>query len=229
MDALKFLTSQRNWECRLSPDGIKIYAPSQRQAMWACEEFFDDLALTALKFYGKVTLSSVQNPDLSIEIHDFMWRSGAKDIMNNIIHPKVYLAEVKIYTPEFAMALSNLIENSDMNLGIVRLSDNVQIGLTRAMSGLLGVSDLSPNTKVRREDYWHPHDLYDFTQIWKRQLNTDGTSILEYRYRALRNSVISKTDWNSYVTKYRLLQDGEEFYHLSEVVATEPIPAPVSV
>lgn len=226
MDALKFLASQRNWECKLSSEGIKIYAPSQTQAMWACEEFFDDLALTALKFYGKVTLSSVQNPDFSIEIHDFMWRSNTKDIMNNIVRPKIYLGEVKIYTPQFLYTLASLTEGSGERLGLVRVQDNLQIAVTAGMSAHLGSFDLQPNTKVKREEYWYLPDLHEFTRVWQRDLSENG--VLEFKYKALTNAVINKTDWSQFTTRYKLIRDGNEYYHYAQILDVASIAAPAA-
>lgn len=148
--------------------------------------------------------------------------------MNNIISaPGLYLGEIKVYTPDFLRTLANLFERRNDRFAVVRVSDNLQIAVTAGMSGHLGSVDLQPNTRVKREEYWFPEDLYEFNRTWMRDLSEDTP--IEFTYRALTNSVVSKEHWSKFTTKYRLIGDGNEHYHMAEILAIEPITAPTKV
>lgn len=233
MEALEFLT-KNNFDCRLSPDGIVIKTEDEGQASLLAEQFFDDFALTAFKCGSRVQITWGANPNFNIEIHKWMYkpnyqRGEQEMINNNLLLPQVglYLGEVQIHTPKFLSTLINLLEHKTERFALVRVSDNLQIAVTAGMVEHLGTVDLQPNTRVKREEYWLGEDLHEFNKTWKRELSENGE--LEFSYRALTNSIVSKEDWSKFTTRYRLFQDGNEYYHMAEILAVEPIASPVRV
>jgi hypothetical protein len=223
MQALEFLTLN-DLDCRISCNGLIIYTQDEEQASSLADLFFEDFALTAHKLGNRVQLRWGTDPNLIIEIHNWMYQEMSQ---NNIFLPQpgLFLGEIKIYTPEFFRTLNNLLDRKGERLGLVRVSDNMQIAVTAGMSQHLDSLDLQPNTRIKREEYWHLEDLHSFMHNWKRDLFEGGS--IEYTYRALTNAVINKQDWSRFTTRYTLLVDGNEYYHLAEILDIEPIAPPI--
>ena len=141
--------------------------------------------------------------------------------------PGIYIGEIGIYTTNLLNTLTELLTRKEADLGLVRVRDNLQIVLTQGASLSLGTEDINDCVRLKRSDYWHPADLVEFNRHWQQQLKDDGSNVIEYTYRALRNPLVSKSDWGQYTTRYRLISDGDELYHLAETL--EVIPISVSV
>lgn len=196
-----------------------LYYQSHTLAQWAASFGFDAISINFPEadrpFRIPVSvIANIKNKDDSS--------------MSSIISaPGLYLGEIKIYTPEFLRTIANLFERKNDRFAVVRVSDNLQIAVTAGMSGHLGSIDLQPNTRVKREEYWFAEDLYEFNRTWRRDLSEDIP--IEFTYRALTNSVVSKEHWSKFTTKYRLIGDGSEHYHMAEILAIEPITAPTKI
>lgn len=147
------------------------------------------------------------------------------DMSNDTLLAKLYLGEVQIYTPHFLKTLAELTERSSDRLALVRVRDNLQLAITAGMNTHLRTFDLQPNTKVKREEYWYLPDLHEFTRTWQRDLSEDG--YIDFTYKALTNAIIDKTDWSQFTTRYKLLRDGNEYYHHAQVLDIKPIASPV--
>ena len=149
-----------------------------------------------------------------------------KLMTNNLVLPNspgLYLGEIGIYTVNLLNTLTELITRKDADLGLVRVRDNLQIVLTQGASLSLGTEVGSDCVKLNRSDYWNSEDLAEFNREWKRELREDGTNFIEFTYRALRNPLVSKTDWGRYTTRYQLISDASELYHFAETLEVNPI------
>jgi len=213
---------------RLGHASLTLEAPSHDLARKILYSKAPMLAQWAIKFGYDAININFPEADRPFRVPVSLLRSYTKEIfyMSSFSVPGIYIGEIKVYTPDFLRTLSQLLERKNERLALIRVQDNLQIGVTAGMSTHLGSLDLQPNTRVRREEYWLASDLHEFNQTWKRDLSEDG--VIEFSYRALTNSVVSKEDWSKFTTKYKLFRDGNEYYQMAEILAIEPISAPLT-
>ena len=120
----------------------------------------------------------------------------------------------------------------ERSIGLVRLSDERQISVSGGANGIfLAGASLDVVTTWRRENYWHPEDLFNFNKFWHQEMSIGSDRWLEWRYKSFdplsHNPEPAKCDY-TFITKYRLIQgpDGELF-HLAENLGMEEItPTP---
>jgi hypothetical protein len=129
---------------------------------------------------------------------------------------KLFFADTSL--PATVLKTAVEMGESESRWGLVRLSDGRQVIMSSGMSGVLlaGVG-IESTTNWKRHEFWHPADLLDFERDWRRQLELEGNSHIERRYRIHKPN--TQDPWEYYTSSYRLIR-GEDglLYHLGVFV-----------
>ena len=134
---------------------------------------------------------------------------------DNNLAAQLFFADTSLPAPILRTALE--MTDSDDRWGIVRLSDERQVIMSSGMSGVLlaGVF-IDETTQWKRPEFWHPEDLADFNNDWRRQLDVEGAAEIERRYRIHKPR--SNDPWEFYTSRYRLIQADGDLFHLGVFV-----------
>lgn len=123
-----------------------------------------------------------------------------------------------------------MLSSPERSLGLVRLADERQISVNGGANGkyLIGMTQAEA-VRLKREDYWHPADLYEFNQNWRQRMSVSGEQWFEWRYRSFdpmaENPGPNKCDY-WFITRYRLIEGPRGgLFHLAENLGMEEIKA----
>ena len=149
-------------------------------------------------------------------------------IMSQLIIPDEsgYVIAKTQVTPTLHRAIAFFLENPEVKGGVVRLTDERQIVMSRASASLVKSASLEQAVERKRSDYWYLEDLHTFNSIFTPQAlePNNPDSKREYSFRIY--DPVTRDNWRQNVNEYRLIQDEMGvFYHLFTNLGYESIPS----
>lgn len=206
-----------------SPAGfVRIHAPTQEDV----NEFVDNLCeqLDELATFNTVVISNSETQQPYI-LRQAPTMTSSTTSPESVI---LQLGQRIAITRELLPIINLMAGDTNVSYALVRLRDQAQIAVNGGDGGrFLAGSALQDTVTWRRDQYWHPGDLSEFQQWSRQELQPNSDRWSEYRYRA--SNPETATDLllptMQLTTRYRLIDDGIEQYHLALNVDISEIAA----
>lgn len=183
-----------------------IKAPSLAEAYSLAED--DAIASAATK-----TRIFIKTP----ETEELLEATPLGDVMTVIETPSILqLGGQPRMTLGLLRACEEILTYPARSMGIVRLADNHQIGVSPDPdeSFLIAGTTAVECSTWRREEYWDLEALERFMRETRQSMEPNSQNWTEFSYRA---RVKPGSDmWLQLTTRYRLISDGLGEYHLAE-------------
>ena len=151
-------------------------------------------------------------------------------IMSQLIIPDEsgYVIAKTQVTPTLHRAIAFFLENPEAKGGVVRLTDERQIVMSRASASLVASASLEQAVERQRSDYWWLADMDEFNSVFSRQALEPNNPNSKREYSFKIYDPVTRGNWRQNVNEYRLIQDEMGvLYHLFTNVGYESIPSPV--
>lgn len=159
---------------------LVIHAPSKDEALFYIRHRSSDASVWALRFNCEAILVFYPGCTRPIKISAKL----SQNLMTQLIYERGFQITELAITPTLWGVLNEFLEYPDRKYALIRLRDNRQVALSRAMSDVLGGYSLEQCVSRSRENYWYLPDLEEYSRQARQTLEVNNPeSSFEFNWR----------------------------------------------
>ncbi|MBW4631585.1 MAG: PAS domain-containing protein [Iphinoe sp. HA4291-MV1] len=212
------LLNQPGWNCKLSREGVSIFAPTKQDAIHLAQDYGYTLSETAAKIKGKVRIGwkGCKQP---IEFYEWMASQKPSIPVETAdrflpVENAVFCSQLRFPT-EFLRRMVAAAE-SERPVSIVRLDNQKQILINKPMSEMLETSPEIATQRVMTR-FWLPEDLAELEQRLRN----------ESRFTWTYSGGLNEQTWAILTTEFETFEIEGIWYRQGKSLATpQPVPIP---